>query len=317
MFRSFDSYFIDFLSICSIVGIWPRYIEPRLLKKTFLNFSLPNADLKGLKILHFTDLHFHASFSPTFLKKIQRQIQKEKPDLIFFTGDFLCYSQLEKKEELKNFLKSLQAPLGCFCVLGNHDYASYVTRNEKGDYVTKKPISPLSGLFSGLKTIVSRKKKSNATISQEAKEARFHEELCSLLKETPFQLLENSSQFLPCGLNIVGLGEYALNRALPEQAFTNYNPDYPGIVLIHNPDAFSLIKHYPGDLVLAGHTHGEQIHIPFLKKISKKLTRLENPEYTRGLYHLFTKQLYVNRGVGGHKPFRFCSPPELLVINII
>ncbi|NGX61067.1 MAG: 3',5'-cyclic adenosine monophosphate phosphodiesterase CpdA [Chlamydiae bacterium] len=313
------SYVIDFLSVASIVGIWPRFIEPRLLKETTLDWPLEerHAHLDGLTIAHLTDLHFHKGVSQKFLDKILRKIHRASPDLILFTGDFLCYAQLDEGERLKKFLQQLEAPLGSFCSLGNHDYASYISRNKEGVYDLLPPPNPLKGVLRGVKILFSTPSISYS-VSDRAKAVGLNEPLCSLLDKTPFTLLENTTTTLPKGLNITGLGDLALGRCSPEIAFANYDPNHPGLVLSHNPDSTPSLLNYPGDWILAGHTHGEQIHLPWPKwgrKLSQKLTLLQNREYTRGLFDLGGKKLYVNRGLGGHKPFRFCSPPEICFIK--
>lgn len=314
------SFFVDFLSAASIVGIWPRYIEPKLLSTSEIMWKLNahQAHLDNLTIIQLSDLHFHKKISQKFLNKVVQRVCKAQPDLILFTGDFLCYSLLEEKEKLKSFLNRLTAPLGCFCSFGNHDYSTYVSRNKEGIYDIMPPPNPLGGVLRGLGTILSSSPQRGYDVSKEVYTIELHEELCSLLKETPFQLLENSTTTLSIGLNITGLGDMALGRCRPQTAFSGYKRDYPGIILSHNPDSFPQLLDYPGDWILSGHTHGEQIHFPWpkwLKKVSQKLARLENKEYTRGLFYLGEKKLYVNRGLGCHKPFRFCSPPEITIIK--
>jgi predicted MPP superfamily phosphohydrolase len=314
------SFLIDCLAICSIIGIWPRYIEPRLLKTTFLNWTLPTSayHLDALKLLHMTDLHFHEKLPESFLEKIIRQVEILKPDLILFTGDFLCYSRLTNSPRLLSFLSHLKAPLGSFCTFGNHDYAQYVSLNTEGKYDLLTPPGALKGVFRGLKTLISSPITMQG-IADKTLTISFHKELCSLLRRTSFQLIENSTINLPIGLNVTGLGDLALGRCKPEIAFANYNPSMPGIVLSHNPDTFPVLLNYPGDWVLSGHTHGEQIHIPWPswgRHISKKLARLETG-FTRGLFSFKNKKLYVNRGLGCHKPFRLFSPPELCLIQAI
>ena len=310
------SRFIDIVSTLSVVGIWPRYIEPYLVRVTEMDWDLApdQSHLDGLKIVQFSDLHFHGKFQDKFLDRVARRILRQKPDLILFTGDFLCYSRMEDQERLKAFLNRLQAPLGCFCSFGNHDYANYVSRNSKGLYDVRRPINPVVGICRAVWTII-RTKPEIFHITDEAASTPLHEELCTLLRETPFQLLENTTVNLPVGLNVTGLGDYALGRCRPETAFVGYDKKYPGLVLSHNPDSFPHLRDYPGDWILSGHTHGEQIHLPFLRNVSRKLARLENPHYTRGFFHERGKRLYVNRGIGGHKPFRFCSPPEVFVLR--
>ena len=96
----------DLWCIVSGIGIWPRYIEPNILRVT--RISLPIAhlpfELIGLKILQFSDLHWNHQFSSFLQKKLIHKINALKPDLIVFTGDFLCCSKLENREGLKNTL---------------------------------------------------------------------------------------------------------------------------------------------------------------------------------------------------------------------
>lgn len=313
------SFLVDFLSIASVVGIWPRFIEPKMVSVTesVWNLGPGQSHLDNLSIVHISDLHFHKKISQKFLDKIVRRICRKRPDLILFTGDFICYSLLEESERLKQFLQRLEAPLGCYCILGNHDYRRYVTLNREGVYDLLPPPNPFRGVVRGLATIFSPSKTGNG-VSDAVLSIPLHDELCALLGETPFQLLENATTVLPIGLNITGLGDMALGRCRPETAFAGYKREYPGIILSHNPDSFPFLLDYPGDWILSGHTHGEQIHFPWpkwLKRISQKLARLQNREYTRGLFTVGNKKLYVNRGLGCHKPFRFCSLPEITVIR--
>lgn len=308
------SLIVDSISVLSLIGIWPRFIEPKLLSTTYLTFQ--GFPFDNLKIVHLTDLHFHKGVSSKFLNKITEKVNNENPDLLLFTGDFICCATLEEEKRLEAFLNSLKAKLGHFCTFGNHDYEKYVTRNKNGDYILSKPINPLRGFIMGLRTLFESQK--IGKISPEVFKIGLHEKLLSLLKKTPFTVLENKTIPLPIGLNLVGLGDYALGRFRPDIAFKDYNRALPGIVLTHNPDTFPLLTQYPGEIVLSGHTHGEQIHFPFspLRKLSQKLTRIENPELTRGLYEKEGKKLYVNRGIGCHKPLRLFSPPEILVIQV-
>lgn len=307
----FGSFIVDLLATLSIVGIYPRFIEPRRLKVTELALPLG----PPLTIVHISDLHFHSKVSSKFLRKITRKVRRAKPDLVLFTGDFLCYSRLEDEERLIRFLNTLEAPLGCFCTLGNHDYAAYVSRNREGNYDVLRPAPPLFGLFRGLRSLFLRTPK-GASVTAAASGVALHEKLTELLKKTPFTLLENTTVTLPCGLNIVGLGDFGLGRCRPETAFAGYQKNLPGIVLSHNPDSAPHLLDFPGELILSGHSHGGQIHFPPpFHKISQKLTRLENPDLARGLIRKRDKLIYVTRGLGCHKPFRFRSPPEIVVIR--
>lgn len=301
----------DAWCVCSIVGVWPRFIEPRILKvnRISIQHSKLSKALFGLKIVHFSDLHYSASFSPYFKEKIIKKINDLSPDYIFFTGDFICRSVLSDKEGLRDFLNRLKANLGCFCVLGNHDYSEFVTVNDRGDYDIKLPCNT-SNVKLGLHRLFSSTPVSKA-FTERTQRVNLHQELCDLLRSTPFQLLHNQTlQLSPRGssFNLCGLGEYMCKKFSPETAFKSYDAEAPGIILVHNPDTIACLKDYPGDLILAGHTHGGQVNFPLLWK---RFTRMEHVEYKSGLKHVENKEIYVNRGLGSVMPFRWCASPEI------
>lgn len=305
----------DLWCIVSVIGIWPRFIEPNLLVTTRLTLPIANLpqELKGVKVLQFSDLHINPRVSDRFLGRLQRKIEKHAPDIIVFTGDFLCYSILNGSKRLKKFLNGIQAPYGCYAIFGNHDYESCVSVNEEGHYdLTEMNSSMIAKGFQRLinPTSLSGQATESATNLQEHRELRY------LLNETPFELLNNRSKTLKIRgshLNICGVGEHMLGRCRPEEAFREYNKDFPGIILAHNPDCVPALKEYPGSVILCGHTHGAQVNLPWMWK---KFIVMENLEYKRGLFKVDDKWLYVNRGVGSVMPFRWFSVPEILLLTL-
>ncbi len=310
------SWLWDSWCLLSLVGIWPRFIEPRLLAITKVDLFTARlcSKLNGLKILQFSDLHWNRSFSPAFQSKIIHKMKQLKPDLIVFTGDFIVRSQLQDREGLLSFLNKIKAPYGCFAVLGNHDYASYVTINENGDYDIEKE-EEKNIILRGFKRLFFKTKLSRK-ISKQAKEIAVHSQLKELLSKTSFQLLHNENRLLQikgCLLNICGLGEYMLGDCLPKKAFFKYQQSAVGIILTHNPDAIPSLLHYPGEYVLCGHTHGGQVNLPW---IWKRLTKMEQLKFKRGLKQVKGKQIYINRGVGSQMQFRWFSLPELTLFTL-
>lgn len=308
---SFADLLWDTWCVISVVGIWPRFIEPKLLKTTRLDVKLPGLK-KDLKAVAFSDLHLNPCMSETLLEKIVQQTKAFNPDLIFFLGDFLCDGHLDSKEQLESFLKSFSAPLGVYAVLGNHDYSDSVSINEKGDYDVTSGVFHFKKAFSRL---FSKVKLSSQT-TERAQQIKDHYELLETLSKTPFKLLNNKTVLIDqdgVKLNITGLGEYMMGKALPEQAYQNYDPSIPGITLVHNPDMIPRLKDYPGSLVLSGHTHGGQINLPW---VSNKLTMMEDFRYKIGRVEDPGKTAFISRGVGSVKPFRWNAPPELVLITL-
>jgi hypothetical protein len=101
-----------------------------------------------------------------------------------------------------------------------------------------------------------------------------------------------------------------LFRTAPQNAFT--------VFLYHYPAGASYAAQAKVDLVLAGHTHGGQVLIPFYGPFSR-LAGFDE-EYVAGLYQVGQTRLYVNRGIGmegGESPrIRFRARPEVTIIDI-
>ena len=81
--------------------------------------SLPKS-WDGLRILHISDLHFTGTVDQPFFEEVLRLGQETEPDLIVFTGDLIDRPELVSW--LPGTLGQLSAPLGCYYVLGNHDW---------------------------------------------------------------------------------------------------------------------------------------------------------------------------------------------------
>lgn len=305
----------DLSCLASLIGIWPRFIEPKLIfttHKTLPIDALPQA-LHGLKILQISDLHLHPNISDAFLEKLISKSHLLRPDMIVCTGDFLCHGRLNEPQRLRAFLQRLQAPYGCYAVLGNHDYAGYVTINPQGEYDTLPP--PSSAVASAFKRL-SKTVALTKTFTERVKQIPLHAGLVALLAETPFKLLHNDTLNIHVKdtmLNICGLGEYMAGKLLAKEAFRNYDKQYPGLILLHNPDGIPHLQAYPGDVVLCGHTHGGQINLPWLWK---KFTLLENHQFKKGLFKVANKWIYINRGIGSVLPLRCFSPPEILLLTL-
>ena len=76
-------------------------------------------DLDGLSVLHLSDLHFNGSPDRAFFEWAFARGAAMKPDLVALTGDIL--DRFELADWLPATLGQLNAPLGNYFVLGNHD----------------------------------------------------------------------------------------------------------------------------------------------------------------------------------------------------
>ncbi|WP_373280710.1 metallophosphoesterase [Paenibacillus pini] len=97
--------------------------EPRQLDVTYhtLRFERLPAAFDGMKVVQFSDVHLGFYSNEAYIKRIMERIQQEKPDMICFTGDIVD-GEAEPMRAYMPYLYSLQAPMGKFAVLGNHDF---------------------------------------------------------------------------------------------------------------------------------------------------------------------------------------------------
>lgn len=93
------------------------------------------------------------------------------------------------------------------------------------------------------------------------------------------------------------------------------------LVVAHRPDV--VLQLAPGsdvDLVVAGHTHGGQVVLPFVGALYTS-TQLDSEVGAGGLHNVDGHELYISRGIGwehGHAPrIRLACPPEVSVLTLL
>jgi uncharacterized protein len=116
-------------------------------------------------------------------------------------------------------------------------------------------------------------------------------------------------------MEVVGLDDPHIHRADLRVA-TRTEPDAFGMAVVHSPDVAPELAALGYDLVMAGHTHGGQVRLPFVGALvtnSSVPTRL-----ARGLARLGPSYLHVSPGMGTSKyaPFRFLCRPEATLLEL-
>jgi predicted MPP superfamily phosphohydrolase len=80
---------------------------------------------KSLKIVGVSDLHLGVNIDKNRLTRYVERINEQKPDLILIAGDIVDNNVLPlEKERMWEEFNRLQAPLGVYFCLGNHEYLS-------------------------------------------------------------------------------------------------------------------------------------------------------------------------------------------------
>ena len=86
--------------------------------------SLPSY-FNGLKIVHFSDIHFGKTINENEIKKMVKEINLTNPDIVIFSGDLLDSSiQLSDKniDFLKEELGKIKAKYKKYAIKGDSDY---------------------------------------------------------------------------------------------------------------------------------------------------------------------------------------------------
>lgn len=255
-----------------------------------VTLSFPNlpAGFHGWKMVQVSDIHSGSFTDKAAVAHGVDLILREKPECILFTGDLVNDRAVEMNEYTDVFSR-LQAPMGVFSTLGNHDY---------GDYAWWP--------------------------SEDAKRENL-EHLKKLQGDMGWRMLMNEHVVLERGgdkIALVGIENWSAKARFPRHG--RMDLAYPGceaypfkILMSHDPshwDAQVKTKYPDIDLTLSGHTHGMQfgLEIPGFKWSPVEYVYKQ----WAGLYEEGKQKLYVNRGYGfiGY-PGRVGILPEITVFE--
>jgi predicted MPP superfamily phosphohydrolase len=89
----------------------------------------------------------------------------------------------------------------------------------------------------------------------------------------------------------------------------------PVVLITHNPDVFPDVP-VRASLMIAGHTHGGQVRLPFYGTLVRA-SRISPNGYLEGLVEENGHSLYITHGVGTSiYPARFGVPPEIAILKL-
>jgi predicted MPP superfamily phosphohydrolase len=94
-------------------------LGPQFRVRRFAGPSAHVGALSHLRVAHLTDLHVGRVTPEAVQETAVELTNRERPDVVVITGDFVCHSQLYL-DQLSWLISRFDAPV--LCVLGNHDY---------------------------------------------------------------------------------------------------------------------------------------------------------------------------------------------------
>ena len=250
--------------------------------------DLPNS-FDGFTISHISDIHCGSFDNYEKVKYGIELINKQKSDVIMFTGDIVNNISAEL-DTWKDLFSELTAKHGVYSILGNHDYGDYMQWNSDDEKIKN---------FENLKKIQ---------------------------QEMGFKLLLNENDSIIKGdetISIVGVenwGAGGFKKAGDlKKATSGLSSKEFKILLSHDPSHWNAEvtpseNYFP--LTLSGHTHGMQFGIDIPGWIKWSPIKWRYPQFA-GLYKKAKEYLYVNRGFGYLAyPGRVGMWPEITVITL-
>jgi len=259
------------------------FAEPRWFEITTQKVQIKNLppSLSGLRIVQLSDIHHGQWMSIAWVRQIVNATNALNPDIVALTGDYV-YRGIEYVGPVTRELARLQPRIGTLAVLGNHDWS------DGGGTLTKR-------LFANEKIPLIDNTRRYITPSR--------------------QLVPSSNQ----GLCIAGVGDLWDDKCDYDQALAYVPGGMPRILLSHNPDVAEepefLESGHRVDLMLSGHTHGGQIHIPGLG--APVTNSAYGQKYAKGLVQSPTCPVFISKGLGMTvMPIRLGVRPEIAVIEL-
>lgn len=187
------------------------------------DLDLPNG-FDGIKIVHFSDIHYNRAINSDKVDKIIDEINLINADIVVFTGDLIDKDMVitdNDYEYLTDAFSKISARYGKYAVLGNHDYKDM-------DKVIKVYND------SGFKYL-----------------------------ENSYDIIYNNHNE-KIFIGGIGNVSYNLDNVDKVMEYFNSDNDIDyRIMLVHEPDISDIVvDNYDISLILAGHSHNGQVRLP-------------------------------------------------------
>jgi uncharacterized protein len=269
---------------CVLYGIFVERFRYRVIRHRL--DILPATAERPLLVLHLSDLHF-----------VRRDPRKARflaglpiPDVTVVTGDFLA--EPEGIDAAVDGVRPVRGRLASWFVLGSNDY------------FVPKPLNYLAYFRKGRKRRVARRGRAPELVR--ALIADGWADLTNVRHHTSLEGLD---------VELLGLDDAHIRRhdlrMAPREA-----EDHFGFAVMHSPDSAPEAAALGYRLIVAGHTHGGQVRLPFVGAL---VTNSSMPRsLVSGLIRMGTSVLHTSAGLGTSKyaPFRFWCRPEATYLEL-
>ncbi len=255
--------------------------------------KLPAA-FDSLRVVQLSDMHVGSLVSPRReLRRLVDSVMSLRPDVVIFTGDLVNIRSTELDEEIRQLLSGIQAPLGVYSVLGNHDVGSYI----------KDTVA------------LPRERSLNEVIERQ--------------QAMGWRLLLDTTVYLVRGSDSLSLSGISFDPAYSKLRHDAVQPPAPlgrvyrgvphslyNITAAHLPQLWEQVAAAGyGDLTLSGHVHAMQMKLRLFGR-SYSPAQWFYPRWS-GRYDDGPRTLYINDGTGYVAwPMRLGAWPEITLLTL-
>ena len=271
--KKFIRFLLIIVLVISLTIVYARYGGTRglITKEYKIETNIDNS-FDGLKIVHFSDLHYLRITNKETTKNIIKEINILNPDIVVFTGDLIDkdYNPTNTDiNDLKELLLSIKSKYGKYSVIGNND------------------------------------NKIRETIEDIYTNSNF------ILLNNDYDIIygNNNDKLFIGGLDTYSYDKSDIDKVMTY--FTDNEDINYKIILVHEPDYIDIInsKYNDINLVLSGHSHNGQVNIPYVKKL---FLPFGSRKYYENYYKVSNTDLYISSGLGESRiNFRIFNKPSI------
>jgi uncharacterized protein len=248
--------------------------------------------LNGLRLVQLSDTHLGPRIPPEYLQRVVRRALEIQPDMFVLTGDYIHAgtAYIRRAAEIFEPLAASGRPV--VGVLGNHDW--YGSGRKMSAALREIGVAMID----------------NGRVFVDAGKQLIHP------SRSEGRVLAAPETAALC---IAGIGDLLEDRVDLDAALLGVRTACPRVLLSHNPDAAELRAWRQGprvDLMISGHTHGGQVHVPFLG--TPVVPSRYGQKYAGGVVKGPAFDVLISRGIGmSILPVRWGVPPELVEVTLV
>lgn len=237
----------------------------------------------GIRITALSDSHLGEYVNTAFIRKAVEISNAQSPDIVLLLGDYVDHEG-SQAGELLEVLSRIEARHGVYAVLGNHDLAATDSHLIVEEFEATGSIKLLRNETAYLEINTNGEIRTLQIIGVEGPDEWWSRETNPVIE--------------PVIQSAINLGKADFR-----------------IVASHHPEVFDICVQNDIDLVMAGHTHGGQLAVPYLARYLNVGRLVVN--YLQGLYERNGTKLIITAGIGvGVIPARLEVTPEVTLIEL-